>query len=281
MDWFYAEKDERKGPVSENEIASLIASRKIDRDTLVWNQTMSDWKPAGLTPLFPSAAKSPPQLPLSPGQHLCIITGKHFPESQMLKTEHGWVSVEGKDTYYQSIREGAPIPLADGLCNARAHGKYIVIPVVGGKLPLRCIKTNQPVPENLAKRKTLYWCTPWVFLAILANILILAVLYFILRKKVVVDIPLSADGQREVTFKKTIAWLTFFAGIATIIWGGATINSTSHGPIVFIAGFIILLASLVYGGRAAHALRVAKWKGGDAWLTGACPAFLASLPKYP
>ncbi len=279
MDWYYAENDSRKGPVSETEIRRLTATGQIKPATLVWNSTMTSWMEAVTTPLF-SGVNQPPSIPSAPGRHVCIITGKPFPESQLIKTEHGWVSAEGKDHYYQALHEGAPIPIADGQTNARADGKYIVIPVSGGNLPLRCVKTNQPVTEDRAMRKTLYWCTPWVFLALLANLLILAILYFVLRKKVIIDIPLSLEGQRIVTRHKTITWLSFFSGIAVIIWGIATAISTATGPIILIAGFLILLAALVYGGRKAHALRVAKLRNGQAWLVGATPAFVGSLPKY-
>lgn len=279
MDWYYAENDVRKGPVAETELRSLVSSGKIAPTTLVWNSTMTSWQEAATTPLFP-AANQPPPIPKLPGHHICIITGKTFPESQMIKTEHGWVSAEGKDHYYQALREGAPIPVADGQTNARADGKYIVIPVNGGKLPLRCVKTNQPVTDDRASRKTLYWCTPWVFLAILANLIILAILYFVLRKKVIVDIPLSQEGQRIVTRHKTISWLSFFLGLGLLFWGIATVNTTDEGPIFMIAGFLVMLGSLVYGGRKAQVLRVAKLRNGQAWLVGATPAFVGSLPKY-
>jgi hypothetical protein len=279
MDWYYAENDARKGPISENEIRRLVSSGNIQPATLVWNSAMTAWQEAAATPLFP-AASQPPPAPKLPGHHICIITGKPFPESQMIKTEHGWVSAEGKDHYYQALREGAPIPVADGQTNARADGKYVVIPVSGGKLPLRCVKTNQPVTDDRAPSKTLYWCTPWVFLALLANILILAILYFVLRKKVIVDIPLSVEGQRIVTRHKTIAWLSFFLGLGLLFWGITIVNTSDEGPIFMIAGFLLMLGSLVYGGRKAQALRVAKLRNGQAWLVGATPAFVGSLPKY-
>jgi hypothetical protein len=278
MEWFYAENETRNGPVSESQLASLVASGKISRDTLVWNQSMTDWKPAGSTAFFPPGAQSPPEIPLPPGHHLCIVTGKHFPESQMLKTEHGWVSVEGKDTYYQSLREGAPLPMAGGT-NATTDGKYVIVPAQGSRLPLRCVKTNQPVTENEMKRQTLFWCPPLVFLSILVNLIILLVLYFVFRKKVVVEIPLSPAGKKIVSQKRLIAWAAGIAGVVLAIAGGASIEAISGAVFLMILGILLFLGAIIYGARKGSLLRVAKLKNGEAWLLGAGKEFINSLPR--
>jgi len=45
MNWYYAENNERKGPVSETEFASLVENGKIAPATLVWNEEMTNWQP--------------------------------------------------------------------------------------------------------------------------------------------------------------------------------------------------------------------------------------------
>ena len=276
MDWFYSEKDERKGPVTEAQAKALIAARTITPETLVWNQTMADWKSAKETTLVSGTISTAD----NPDEHLCIITGKTFPTSQMIKTDHGWVSVDGKEIYYQSLREGAPIPLADGLSNALADGKNIVIPAVGGRLPNRCIKTNQPVTETDVKRKALYWCKPLIYLAILINVLVVIILYFVFRKKVMVDIPLSKEGRGIVTKNKIIGWVTFVGGLAVMFVGFAgTANPSNNAGVMLIPiGLLVLLFGMVFLGRKGVALRVAKMKDGEAWLAGASKEYLAMLP---
>jgi hypothetical protein len=284
MDWFYAVNDERKGPVNDAQLPALISSGKISPDTLVWNHSMADWKPAGQTSLFPpknpvtSSARSAPR----PGEHLCVITGKSFPPAQMIKTEHGWVSAEGKDVYYQSLREGAPIPLASGQTNARADGKNIVVPVADARLPQRCVKTNQPVTEDDVKRKAFYWCTPAIFFAILINLLVVIILHYVFRKKVMIDLPLSRQGQAIVTKNKIIAWLTFFAGLAMFIAGMVSAGNEAGSAMLMLipVGLVVLLFGLAFGGRKGVALRVVKLKNGNAWLAGASKEYLASLPSY-
>ncbi|MBW3095725.1 DUF805 domain-containing protein [Pseudohoeflea coraliihabitans] len=44
--WYYAENNERRGPVAEQEAALLVRDGIIGPNTLVWSEGMSDWAPA-------------------------------------------------------------------------------------------------------------------------------------------------------------------------------------------------------------------------------------------
>lgn len=60
-EWFYADGEERVGPVTEAELVRLVSIGTVERDTLVWTEGMNDWKPAKQVPLlFPATA--PPEL---------------------------------------------------------------------------------------------------------------------------------------------------------------------------------------------------------------------------
>jgi hypothetical protein len=174
MDWHYVEGEERRGPFPEAEIRTLIGSGRITADTRVWTPGMGEWKPAATTPLFGAPAAAP--------ELRCIITGKVFPEAQMIKTEHGLVSAEGKDLYYQCLREGVPLPTSSNMANARADKKRIVVPVANPSLPARCVKTNEPSTYPQTKKRTLYYYPPLVALTILLSLIIFIILYLILRK---------------------------------------------------------------------------------------------------
>lgn len=272
MEWFYADGNERKGPVDDAQLTALIAANTIRRDTLVWNKSFAAWQPAEASGLF---------APNPAGTKVCFITGKTFPVSQMIETEHGWVSAEARDTYYQCLREGVPFPVAEGASNARADGSKIVIPVKGGQLPMHCVKTNQAVSAADLKRKKLYWCTPFVFIAILLNLLIVIILYYIFRKKVQLDIPISPEGKRIIRKHAFISIGTALGGVLVVILGAAftSTSSPAFGGLILL-GVLLCLGGLIYAGRKAAALRVAKVKNGEAWLAGACPEFIASLPAY-
>jgi hypothetical protein len=280
MDWFYASKNERKGPINESELNALISSGEISSSTLVWNKSMPDWKTAGEMKLGKSIVSTPGTTP-APGQHTCVITGKNFPASQMIETDHGWVSAEGKDIYYQALREGGPIPLAAGQTNAIAQGKYIIVPATDVRLPQRCVKTNQPVTEDDVKRKALYWCTPTIYFAILINVLVVIVLNYVFRKKVMIDIPLSKQGQSMVRKNMIIMWALVLVGITLFVVGFLFADTQSGGAYVMLipVGLLAMLFGIAFGNRKACALRVAKIKDGQAWLAGAGREYLASLPS--
>lgn len=270
MEWYYADGQEKRGPLPETQIEALITSGVIQPTTLVWNSAFTQWKAARETALFPT-------LTADASAQRCIITGKTYPVSHMIKTQHGWVSTDGKDRYYQSLRENAPIPTAAGVTNARRAGRKFVIPVEGGQLPWRCVKTGEPVQEHDLKTKTLYWCTPWAALSILLSLLIYLILYLVLRKKLVVQIPLSPAGRSILRKHAFIACGLVIGGIAMAVYGFVNLDTLTWLPFL---GILILLVGLIYGVMKANALRVTKIANGEAWLTGACPEFLDQLPEY-
>jgi hypothetical protein len=45
MEWFYADESDRQHKVEEAELADFVERKIIRPDTLVWNETMSDWQP--------------------------------------------------------------------------------------------------------------------------------------------------------------------------------------------------------------------------------------------
>lgn len=47
-EWYYSERDERRGPVSLEELRQLIESGKVAPDELAWTEGMPDWKPIRL-----------------------------------------------------------------------------------------------------------------------------------------------------------------------------------------------------------------------------------------
>ena len=58
--WHYNDSGEQRGPVTAEEIKSLIARRKILADTLVWCDGMADWKPANSISEFQLSPYAPP-----------------------------------------------------------------------------------------------------------------------------------------------------------------------------------------------------------------------------
>ena len=118
MEWYYADGNERRGPVNDAHLKQLESAGKIGPDTLVWNVTLATWQPYRTV-----ASAEPPPVPAREGWHRCIILGQEFPENQMVKTEHGWVSAEAKDTYYQSLARVLPFPCTSAKLTPGVTGK--------------------------------------------------------------------------------------------------------------------------------------------------------------
>jgi len=71
MNWYYAENNQRNGPVSEDEFAQLVRDGKIAPATLVWSEGMAGWKP------FREVAPTlPPPLP-DPEEEAAAVSEDH------------------------------------------------------------------------------------------------------------------------------------------------------------------------------------------------------------
>lgn len=46
MEWYYADERKQQIAVEESELRKLVEEEKIKPDTLVWNETMTDWRAA-------------------------------------------------------------------------------------------------------------------------------------------------------------------------------------------------------------------------------------------
>jgi len=63
-EWWYAEKNQKTGPVSETELRRLIQTGKINLTTLVWQEGMDRWLPIAEISTLDSLKESiPPPLP--------------------------------------------------------------------------------------------------------------------------------------------------------------------------------------------------------------------------
>ena len=59
-EWFYGKDNTQHGPVSEQEIQSLMASGTIDTSTIIWREGMGDWIPLKDVPEFQGLSNTAP-----------------------------------------------------------------------------------------------------------------------------------------------------------------------------------------------------------------------------
>lgn len=58
--WYYESRGERRGPVPESGIMNLYSAGIIKKDTLVWTQGYTDWRPFSQSGLIHETTMSPP-----------------------------------------------------------------------------------------------------------------------------------------------------------------------------------------------------------------------------
>ncbi|MCB1065243.1 MAG: DUF4339 domain-containing protein [Verrucomicrobiae bacterium] len=68
MEWYYLDANQQQIPADENDLAGLVENGSISGETLLWNESMSDWQSAAaLFPTwFPAAAPESVPAPAAP-----------------------------------------------------------------------------------------------------------------------------------------------------------------------------------------------------------------------
>ena len=74
-EWWYEERGQQIGPVSESEIKRKLAENALKADTLVWKKGSEKWIPLGTTALMDTPKGTPPPLPSTPK----IVTSSPLP----------------------------------------------------------------------------------------------------------------------------------------------------------------------------------------------------------
>jgi uncharacterized RDD family membrane protein YckC len=100
MQWYYSNKGQRLGPVSQAEFDQLVHDGVISSDTLVWRDGMPEWQPYSSV----SAGGIPP----AADTEICAVSGRRYPRREMVQYEGKWISAEHRDEYFERLREGIP-----------------------------------------------------------------------------------------------------------------------------------------------------------------------------
>jgi uncharacterized RDD family membrane protein YckC len=107
MDWYYAEGNERKGPVSDEALAQLASSGVVVDSTLVWRAGFPDWQPySSVRPastVYAAAAAAAP----APALAFCTECGRQFPMAELVAIGGRQVCAACKPGALQKIREGS------------------------------------------------------------------------------------------------------------------------------------------------------------------------------
>jgi len=113
MSWYYAENNERRGPIEDAAFQSLVAAGSIKPDTLVWRDGMTDWVPYSEAASAVSAAATASTsaggavtTPISSAV-ACSQCGRLFPADETVTYEGRHICAECKPLFFQKVKEGA------------------------------------------------------------------------------------------------------------------------------------------------------------------------------
>lgn len=113
MSWYYAENNERRGPIEDAAFQTLVASGTIKPDTLVWRDGLTDWVPYNQSGGVGAAAATSSALSVatgvSTGAAACSQCGRLFSADDMVSYEGRYICAECKPLFFQKIKEGASI----------------------------------------------------------------------------------------------------------------------------------------------------------------------------
>lgn len=152
------------------------------------------------------------------------------------------------------------------------EGEYLVCQK-HAVLPKRCMITNEELKiSDKPITKKMSWASPWIYLCILLNIIILLIVYFIVRKKL--EITYYLKDEVKETFKKKknfhlcIAFASLIAGITCIAVAPPDIQGFGF---LGILNFLIFLC--VASARGNH-FTIKKFKKDRFYIKGVHPGYL-------
>ena len=267
MEWYYVEAGQRVGPLSEEQFAESLRAGKIIANTLVWKAGMAEWQPYSALAGAPSSGGALALAPLA----ACAECGRSFPTTEMIAYQGSYVCAACKPVFFQRIREGAPLSGATGLWRS---GNTLVM-TVGAQLPARCSRCNEVASEPPIRRK-LYWHPSWVYIFVLVNIIIYAIVAFAIRKKAAIEVPLCDEHRKRRWMFIAASWLMVLLSIAMLF---VAINGRD-GTAAGLASIGLFFAGVILGVWKGTLVRAKKIDDRYVWVSGCGPAFLSSLPEW-
>ena len=167
---------------------------------------------------------------------------------------------------------GAAVTPAEGGGTWRDGAVLVLSPAAS--LPPRCVRCNEPAEEP-TKNRRVYWHSPWIYLLILVNILIYAVVALIVRKKAMVAPGLCSAHKRRRRVGIVIAWVLLLGGVALLFFGVANGDGAGVG-----GGVLLMLVAVLVSMNVARILRPKRIDDQYVRLKGCGAAFLDSIPPF-
>lgn len=144
----------------------------------------------------------------------------------------------------------------------------------GAELPPRCVKCN--VPTHLRLKRRLTWHHPAIYILIFVALLIYLIVAIIVRKAATVEMGLCDEHQAKRRRNLLITWSLVLVGIAGFVLAVMLEDFT-----YLLAGFLALVAAMIYGIVAVRIVAPSRIDDRFVWLKGVNKDYLNELPQWP
>ena len=164
-----------------------------------------------------------------------------------------------------------------GALTSRRVGEQFVVSRLSPSLPPNCVKCGRPTRDNL--NKTFYWHNPLIYLIILFNLLIYAIVALVVRKSCKLNVPVCDEHRSGYKTKRWVGGLLMLASIPVPIAVGVIGNGSDEAILIAVLLFLVLLvAGLVVFG-VANPIKPTNMDEQTATFKGAGEGFLQMLPS--
>lgn len=172
----------------------------------------------------------------------------------------------------QTLQYATPLGAASANMVWR-DGTTLIVPH-GTTLPPYCVKCNVPVEEPPIKR-TYRWHHPLLFLIILFNLIIYAIVALIVRKKGTIQLHFCRHHVQRQWIAILLMLVLALGGLVLLIGGGAY-----DRPVFAVIGIVSFILGIV-AAFVSRTLYATKIDENVLWLKGAGPDFCAQFPPAP
>jgi hypothetical protein len=152
----------------------------------------------------------------------------------------------------------------------------VLITLVGAQLPQRCVKCNGPADHPTRTRK-IYWHHPGVYMLVVINVVIYAIVAAIVRRRAFVRAGLCVEHKKRGRITLLLVWSGALGGIVLMVFGMAS----SWGIWGALPGLLLILGSIFAALLFARIVYAKKIDKSHVYLRGCGNAFLDSLPPFP
>jgi len=184
--------------------------------------------------------------------------------------------MEEYNPYAPSPASLAGAAATPGRVGAWRDGTVLVLSL-NAPLPHRCVKCNEPAEEPTKNRKV-YWHNPWLYLLILLNILLYAIVALLVQRKAVIAPRLCSTHKSRRRIGIAIAWALLLSGVAILVLGAG--QSYRGGVVAVLGGLLLILVAAVVSTIVTRILRVQRIDAKYVRLKGCGTAFLDSMPPF-